>query len=65
MPRHQLPDYELSEDATMRIQMRRRRIWKDTSRAFKEPGFTPCNGLKVNFIGEAAIDDGGPQRELF
>ena len=62
---HQLPECQLSEDATICIQVRRKKIWKDTLRAFKQPRFTAHKWLKVEFIGEAVIDDGGPRREFF
>ena len=31
----------------------------------EEQGFLPRKWLKVDFIGEAATNDGGPQREFF
>ena len=60
-----LPDDDFSDDSILSIQVRRKKIWKDTLRAFKQPRFTPRKWLKVEFIGEAAIDDGGPRREFF
>ena len=65
MRSHHLPDSNFSEDSTTFIQVRRKKIWKDTLRAFKQSRFTARKWLKVEFIGEAAIDDGGPRREFF
>ena len=67
-PRHQahqdhLPEY--SEESTTCLQVRRKHIWKDTLRGFKQPRFTTRKWLKVEFVGESAIDDGGPRREYF
>ena len=58
-----LPDNCFSDDSTIILQVRRKKIWKDTLRAVKQPNFSSRKWLKVEFIGEAAIDDGGPRRE--
>lgn len=64
--RDHLPDFDVtSEDSTTCIQVRRKHIWKDTLRAIKQPGFTTRKWLKIEFVGESAIDDGGPRREYF
>ena len=34
-------------------------------RAFSKPLFHTSKLLKVTFIGEPSVDDGGPRRELF
>ena len=46
-----------------RIDVRRGHILNDTWRAFKQGQFTARNILKVRFLGEPAVDDGGPRRE--
>ena len=34
-------------------------------RAFSKPTFNVSKTLKVIFMGESAVDDGGPRREFF
>lgn len=64
--RDHIPEFNsTSEDSTTYIQVRRKYVWKDTLRAFKQPRFTTRKRLKIEFIGESAIDDGGPRREYF
>ena len=63
--RQQIPENHLLGDSTVKIQMRRKKIWKDTLRAFRQQDFTTKKWLQVEFIGEAAVDDGGPRREYF
>ena len=61
-----LPELSVtSEDSTICIQVRRKQIWKDSLRAFKQPRFTRRKWLKIEFVGESPIDDGGPRREYF
>lgn len=48
-----------------RIIVRRKHIWPDARRAFKQPGFNDCIGVNVTFIGEPGQDAGGPTREFF
>ena len=48
------------------IFVRRKLLWEDYVSANKRnKWFNPANNLKVNFIGEAAVDGGGPRREFF
>ena len=47
-----------------RITVRRKFIWDDFKSAMKRK-ITPLSNLKVFFVGESFIDDGGPKRELF
>lgn len=47
------------------INVRRKHIWDDTLRAFSKPSFDPLNLIRVTFVSEAAIDEGGPRREFF
>ena len=47
------------------IHVRRNHIWSDTFRAVKKASFNPINPLHVTFIGEPAVDEGGPHREFF
>ena len=51
-----------NEDRT-RIAIRRRYILDDTLHAFRE-GLNMSKYLKITFLGEAAVDAGGPLREF-
>lgn len=46
-----------------RITVRRKRLWEDALRRFKE-GLPFHKPLSVTFVGEPAIDQGGPLREF-
>jgi hypothetical protein len=49
-----------------KIYVRRKRLWEDFVHVTKScKWFQPQNNIKVTFIGEPAIDDGGPKREFF
>ena len=48
-----------------RIHVRRKFLWEDFLESRKRPWVKPCHTIKVVFLGEAAIDDGGPKREFF
>lgn len=48
-----------------RINIRRSTAFKDYSASRKKKWFKPKNLLKVTFLGEPAVDDGGPRREFF
>lgn len=52
------------EDDTFRIKVRRRHIWEDSLHCFKQ-GVPVSKRLRVTFIGEPAVDAGGPLREYF
>ena len=42
--------------------VRRKQLWKDTLRCINTPGFVCNRGLKIRFVGEEAVDAGGPLR---
>ncbi len=48
-----------------RGKVRRSNLRLDTMRAFSRPTFNVSNLLKVIFVGEPSVDDGGPCREFF
>ena len=52
-------------ELTNRLSIRRRLIFQDYMDARKKKWFKPKALLKVTFIGEPAVDDGGPRREFF
>ena len=55
----------LTEEDKQRLHVRRSRLFTDSLRAFSRPTFDVSKMLKVTFIGESAVDDGGPRREFF
>ena len=48
-----------------RIHVRRKCLFSDAVRAFSRLSFNVSKMLKVTFLGEEAVDDGGPRREFF
>ena len=54
-----------TEEDKQRIHIRRNRLFADSLQAFSRPTFNVSKMLKVVFIGESAVDDGGPRREFF
>lgn len=40
-------------------------MFSDALRTFSRSSFDPTKYLKVTFVGEPAVDEGGPRRELF
>ncbi len=53
------------EEDVQRIHVRRSHIFEDSFRQFSKNSFDVTKMLKVVFVGESAIDDGGPRREFF
>ena len=47
------------------MSVRRKFLWDDYIAARKRPWFKPEGTIRVDFIGEPAIDGGGPSREFF
>ena len=45
--------------------MRRRHLWKDSKIVLSRPNNAYSMGMRVTFVSEAAIDEGGPRREYF
>jgi hypothetical protein len=56
----------LNKDEYLRVKVRRKFAWRDFK--MKAARYTPndwkCK-LKVQFVGEPAVDEGGPRREFF
>ena len=53
------------EEDKQRLHVRRGNLVQDTIRAFARPTFDISKVLKVTFIPEGSVDDGGPRREFF
>ena len=48
-----------------RLNVQRKTLWKDYVDFRKKPWVTKENRLRVIFVGEPAVDDGGPRRDCF
>ena len=48
------------EQAVNSIHIRCNHMWHDALRAISKPNFDPLLPVRVTFIGEPAVDDGGP-----
>ena len=53
-----------NEDVCQRINVKRSDVFHDGIRAFQQSSFDARKCLKVRFIGEPAVDQGGPQHEF-
>ena len=53
------------EPMVQRINIRRSQLFADTITAFTRATFDIRKPLKIRFIGEVGVDDGGPKREFF
>jgi hypothetical protein len=49
----------------VRLNVRRKYIWSDFKESRSNGKVSPTDNVKIVFIGESAIDDGGPRREFF
>ena len=45
--------------------IRRNFIWDDYMEARERLWIKPENGVRIQFVGEGAINDGGPTREFY
>ena len=52
------------EEDFQHVNVRRSHFLQDALRAFSKPQFNCSKMLKITFIGEASIDDGGPCHEF-
>ncbi len=55
----------IDDEDVQRIIVRRSHVFEDAFRHFSKDSFDVTKILKVKFVGESAIDDGGPRREFF
>ena len=53
------------EDPGLCIAVRRRHLWKDSKLVLCRPNNKYSTGMRVAFVSEAAVDEGGPRREYF
>ena len=52
-------------DDEVKITIQRKSIYASTVRAINRPSFSFFKTVRVNFLGEDAVDGGGPRREFF
>ncbi len=66
LQQHSIKELTSSNDEDVQhLRVRRSHIFSDALRQFSKDSFNCSKLLRVRFIGEAAVDDGGPRRELF
>ena len=47
------------------MKIRRKNVWEDSLTKLERAKEDECKPIKVQFIGEPAVDQGGPSREYF
>ena len=62
--KHSMKCLLISKDESQRIVIRRRHLWEDALNRFKS-GLNEKKYIKITFVGEPAVDQGGPLREFF
>jgi hypothetical protein len=64
LEKHRREFLYFDDNSAFRITVRRSSIWDDALRAVKR-AFDEKKLVRVTFIGESAVDGGGPRREFF
>lgn len=49
----------------VRVNIRRKNLWADFKETKRKRNVTPNDRIRVVFLGEPSVDDGGPKREFF
>jgi hypothetical protein len=60
-----LADEHISKKDQKRLNVRRKHLWVDFKQACVRYKLDPSTPIRIVFLGEPAIDDGGPKREFF
>ena len=55
----------VDDEDVQRIHIRRSRLFSDALRQFSRLSFDVSKMLQVRFVGEEAVDEGGPRRAFF
>ena len=55
----------IDSSKNFRMKVRRQHVWKDTLVKHQREEGALMSQIKVQFIGEPAVDQGGPSREYF
>lgn len=61
---HRVKLLPVNPDESQRIVIRRKHVWADALHRFKT-GLNVKQYIKITFVGEPAVDQGGPLREFF
>ncbi|XP_028394535.1 uncharacterized protein LOC114518737 [Dendronephthya gigantea] len=61
----QLADIHVKKEQPRKVNVRRKHLWIDFKEAKKKWNLTANTPIRVVFLGEPAVDDGGPKREFF
>ena len=48
-----------------RMSVRRKYVWTDAIRAMTRSSFNCRKSVRITFVSEEGVDDGGPRREFF
>ena len=62
---HQHRVIQSADEDVQRLHIRRSHLLSDALQQFSRKSFDVTKMLKVSFIGESAVDAGGPRREFF
>lgn len=60
-----LADDHIKKENQKRLNVRRKHLWVDFKQAHTKFKLDPSMPIRVVFLGEPAVDDGGPKREFF
>lgn len=55
----------IDDEDVQRVHVRRSHLFSDSLRQFCRKSFDVTKMLQVRFVGEEAVDEGGPRREFF
>ncbi len=61
---HRINGLCITPEQTYRLKVRRKHIWEDALHQFMHK-ILPTHYIRVTFLGEPAVDAGGPLREFF
>mgnify|MGYP002804295901 CR=1 FL=1 len=61
----ELADEHVKKEDQKRLNVRRKDLWVDLKQACVKYKLDPSTPIRIVFLGEPAIDDGGPKREFF
>lgn len=56
---------ELNSENYQRINIRRAHLFRDAFKQFSKQSFNECKMIRVVFVREQAVDEGGPRRAFF
>ena len=60
-----LADDNIKKENQKRLNVQRKHLWVDFKQAHAKCKLDPSTPIRVVFLGEPAVDDGGPKQEFF